>query len=34
MFVSEIMRLVKLFDEQGKIIDAKLYTITVAREKA
>jgi hypothetical protein len=34
MLVSEIKRLIKLFDEQGKIIDAKLYTTPVARERA
>jgi hypothetical protein len=34
MLVSEIKRLVRLFDENGKIIDAKLYTTPVARERA
>ncbi len=34
MLVSEIKRLVQLFDENGKIIDAKLYTTPVPRERA
>ena len=34
MLVSEIKRLVQLFDAEGKIIDAKLYTTPVAREQA
>ncbi len=34
MLVSEIKRLVKLFGENGKITDAKLYTTPVPREMA
>lgn len=34
MLLSEIKRLIKLFDENGRIIDAKQYTTPVPRERA